>query len=467
MSTSEDSERIAELLKEIDILSEPLGSVSECSADSDKDFSLPENDSAAEEHLFFYSKDIASEDAGVSDSDPGYDTVSDNGDKRNVSAFGDERKGFYPFYRNAWKIPRKDGLFYDIKRWADHMYLEKGQSHVTVYNYVTVMVRIASLLEKAIPHSTKEEGNILQRREDRLMRIRSGIYAEHKDEQEKAVSQNNYFVVPEITDKDKLFYRSWSEISPMQLRTAADRLSVLKSGKLCKSASRNFIVSVLHSFFNFLIRDRKIKLSPAKDIHRVREEKPLPFVVSAKEVNVLINCFDEKDHFAARNRAVIAVLYAGGFRAAELVGMDPEDIDFDLKEIRVIGKGNKERVVPVADLALQYLDKYLKVRHAFKPKESAVFLNHHGRRISVRAVENIISEAAAKAGVSDRLTPHKLRHSFATHMLNNGTDLRSVQEMLGHSKVTTTEKYLHLSLKRLQDVYKKAHPVFDKKDKDL
>lgn len=167
--------------------------------------------------------------------------------------------------------------------------------------------------------------------------------------------------------------------------------------------------------------------------------------------------------FEQRDSAIAELLFSSGLRVSELVGLDLKDLNYETKEIRVLGKGSKYRIVPVGEKALDKISNYLKIRDEFKPSEDALFLNKYGRRLTTRAVEQNLDKLSIKAGVQTHLNPHKLRHSFATELLQGGADLRSVQEMLGHASLAATQVYTHLDFEHLKSVYNKAHPLANRK----
>jgi len=187
-------------------------------------------------------------------------------------------------------------------------------------------------------------------------------------------------------------------------------------------------------------------------------EKHLPSFMTEEEVTKLIESAfakDEKDEMGLRDRAILETFYSSGLRISELVGLSLDDLDHISGIVKVMGKGKKERVVPIGEAALSAIRKYLDKR---KKESSALFLNKNGKRISARGVRNIVEKYLKSAGIAHGVSPHTFRHSFATHLLNRGADLRTVQELLGHANLSTTQIYTHLSSDRLKIVYDKAHP---------
>lgn len=231
-------------------------------------------------------------------------------------------------------------------------------------------------------------------------------------------------------------------------------------GERYSSASIAHKMHVLSSFFTFLQKRCGLEVNPMVHLHTPRVRNALPRVLSCREVDLLKQgCSEVKSSFVAlRDRAIVSLLFASGLRISELVGLNLYDVDFDMREVRVIGKGNKERIVPVGRMALQHLEEYLAVRSSVHPVDQALFVNNRGKRLTTRLVQMHVKDAAAKESLGGRITPHKLRHAFATQLLGNGADMRLVQEMLGHSKLATTQIYTHVDIKHLQEVYERAHP---------
>jgi integrase/recombinase XerC len=231
-------------------------------------------------------------------------------------------------------------------------------------------------------------------------------------------------------------------------------------GKVKKiSAGRK--LAALRTFFRFLVREGIIAVSPGAAIRAPKRDKPLPKALSV----------DEMDRFFARNEdrgmrdsAIFELLYSSGLRVGELTSLDVEAVDLDNGWVRVIGKGNKERYVPVGSRAAEALREYLPLRAAIAAKDKvaaenrALFVNARGGRLSSRSIGRILKANLRTSGVVRDASPHSFRHSFATHLLQGGADLRSIQELLGHSSLSTTQRYTKVDLGRLMEVYDKAHP---------
>jgi integrase/recombinase XerC len=229
-----------------------------------------------------------------------------------------------------------------------------------------------------------------------------------------------------------------------------------------KKSSVGRKLAAMKNFFRYLIAAHKIDKDPLLLIHSPKQEKPLPAFLSVDDVFQLLGAVKIKNGLDVRDRAILEVFYSTGIRVSELVGLNWADIDFQVEIVRVVGKGSKERIVPIGEIALQALRDYgaeQRKRWQFACKgETAVFLNNRGERITSRSVARIVEKHLKLAGIPLRMGPHGLRHSFATHLLNSGADLRVIQEMLGHASLSTTQKYTHLNLDALTAVYDKAHP---------
>jgi len=218
-------------------------------------------------------------------------------------------------------------------------------------------------------------------------------------------------------------------------------------------------LATLRSFFKFLYREGYIKTNPSSGIYTPKLDKKLPIFLDTNEVSKLIEAPDEKDLTGLRDRAVMETLYSTGMRVGELVHMSLNDIDFIGGVIKVFGKGKKERLAPIGDKALRSIRAYLGKRGPARlTDKKAVFLNKDGGRLTDRSVRRIIEKYIKRVSLREGISPHTLRHSFATHLLDRGADLRSVQELLGHMNLSTTQIYTHVTMQRLKEVYDKAHP---------
>ena len=228
-----------------------------------------------------------------------------------------------------------------------------------------------------------------------------------------------------------------------------------------KSRSQARSISAIKSYFNYLIFEGHIKKSPISDIESPKLEKKLPEVLTELEIEKLIKSFDLQQNFGQRNRTIIEVLYGTGMRVSELVNLKLSNIFFKENIIKIIGKGNKERFVPLGDIASNEIRKYLKIRDNLiidSKFSDIVFLNRYGRGLTRSMIFKIISDSYKRICLDKKISPHTLRHSFATHLLKNGADLRTIQIILGHESITTTEIYTHLDTNHLEEVLKNFHP---------
>ena len=215
-------------------------------------------------------------------------------------------------------------------------------------------------------------------------------------------------------------------------------------------------IAALRSLAAFLLRQGKLARNPFKLLPAPKREKLLPKFLTLPETDRLINTAGNT-HFAARDKALFELMYSSGLRRSEVTGLKIRDVDFFNGVVRVLGKGNKERLVPVTDEALYAIKYYLSTRTNPQPQD-ALFLNAHGKPLTGDGLAFIFKNTAIAAHLARKVTPHSLRHSFATHLLNNGCDLRSLQEMLGHKTLAATQVYTHVSLDKLKSVYQHAHP---------
>ncbi|WP_100398460.1 site-specific tyrosine recombinase XerD [Bacillus sp. FJAT-44742] len=219
--------------------------------------------------------------------------------------------------------------------------------------------------------------------------------------------------------------------------------------------------SSIRALHQFLLREKTASSDPSELIETPKGDKKLPEVLSTTEVELLLDATGGADDFSRRNRAMLELLYATGLRVSEMCELKKGDIHLSMGFVRCTGKGNKERIIPLGKVAIEALEIYLqKARPGLakeKPHEQ-LFVNHHGNPLSRQGFWKILRGIADKANITKALTPHTLRHSFATHLLENGADLRAVQEMLGHADISTTQIYTHISNKKLKDIYSSYHP---------
>ena len=222
----------------------------------------------------------------------------------------------------------------------------------------------------------------------------------------------------------------------------------------------NHNISTLRSFYKFLLIEKIIKDNPMEYIEMPKTKKTLPKTLSIEEIDKLLD-IKLNDHFSYRNKAMLELMYSSGLRVSELVNVKIHDIDISNCIIRIMGKGKKERIVPLGDYAIKYIELYLKEhRNKLIKRElnEYLFLNNHGKKMTRQGFFKILKQLAREKNIKTDFSPHTLRHSFATHLLNGGADLRSIQEMLGHESISTTQIYTHVSKEQLKENYNNYHP---------
>lgn len=233
-----------------------------------------------------------------------------------------------------------------------------------------------------------------------------------------------------------------------------------QNGKSAKTLARH--VASIRAFHQFLLREKICEQDPAVHLETPQQEQRLPKVLSLSEVEALLEAPKSNSPFDLRNRAMLELLYATGMRVSELIQMKLDDLHLAMGFVRCIGKGDKERIIPIGQTAIKVMEAYLvngrPHLRSTKHRSNALFLNHHGKAMSRQGFWKILKKIAVDAGIEKPLTPHMLRHSFATHLLENGADLRAVQELLGHVDISTTQIYTHVTKTRLKDVYTTFHP---------
>lgn len=222
-------------------------------------------------------------------------------------------------------------------------------------------------------------------------------------------------------------------------------------------------LATLRSFYKFLVKTNRRSANPLGAIRTPKQDKKLPRFLEYQEVKRLLETPPTDSWLGARDRAILETLYSTGIRVSELVSLNMDDIDFLGEIIHIRGKGKKERIAPISSSALQAIQHYMEFRNKRAQNNShfeakVLFVNKHGHRLSTRSVRRKMDKYLKAAGLDPAISPHTLRHSFATHMLNNGADLRSVQELLGHQSLSTTQVYTHVTTRRLKEVYENAHP---------
>lgn len=246
---------------------------------------------------------------------------------------------------------------------------------------------------------------------------------------------------------------SWQQCDAAQVRSFAVRSRRAGLGP----ASLALRLSALRSFFDWMVSQGELAANPAKGIAAPKIPRHLPKNIDVDDVNRLLD-IDLNDPLAVRDRAMLEVMYGAGLRLSELVNLDIQHLDLESGEVWVMGKGSKERRLPIGRNAVAWIEHWLDLRGLFGPDDDALFLAKTGKRISARNVQKRFAEWGIKQGLNSHVHPHKLRHSFATHMLESSGDLRGVQELLGHANLSTTQIYTHLDFQHLASVYDAAHP---------
>ncbi|NHB97695.1 tyrosine recombinase XerC [Photorhabdus stackebrandtii] len=247
--------------------------------------------------------------------------------------------------------------------------------------------------------------------------------------------------------------RQWNDLDPAKIRMLVTRSR--RAG--LQSANLALRLSSLRSFLDWQVTQGEISVNPAKTISTPGTKRHLPKNIDVDEVDQLLN-INFNDPLSVRDRTMLEVMYGAGLRLSELVGLDCQHLDFESGEVWVSGKGSKERKVPLGRIAVEWLNRWLEMRELFEPEDNAVFISNSGRRISTRNVQKRFAQWGIRQGMSSHIHPHKLRHSFATHILESSGDLRAVQELLGHASLSSTQIYTHLDFQHLTKVYDVAHP---------
>ncbi len=260
--------------------------------------------------------------------------------------------------------------------------------------------------------------------------------------------------IAELAIDDKL-----AKVEPLGVR---EFLAYLYGQNYTKSTTARKLAT-LRSFYKYLIRRGLVSINPLSTIRTPKQEKRLPRCLDLEQVQKLLEAPGDADLLSARDRAMLEVLYSSGIRVSELVDLEMSDLDLVEGVLRIRGKGRKDRLTPIGSQAIKALQRYFELRQLDHKSQNGsstqrVFLNKHGESLSTRSVRRKLDKYLMMAGLDPGISPHTLRHSFATHLLNNGADLRSVQELLGHQSLSTTQIYTHLSTTRMKQVYDHAHP---------
>ncbi|MGA2266486.1 MAG: tyrosine recombinase XerC [Phycisphaerae bacterium] len=253
-------------------------------------------------------------------------------------------------------------------------------------------------------------------------------------------------------------------VTPVEVRSY---LAVLRNSSYSKATVARKLAS-LRSFYKYLVRGSMLEASPLSVIRTPRQDRRLPACLDIPQVNALLEAPDASTLLGARDKAILETIYSSGLRISEVVALNVEDLDEFAEALRIRGKGKKERLVPLGRKAAEAIAAYLRMRDGSTSltaggsaagRHGAIFVNKAGRRLSDRSIRRKLVRYLQAAGIDGHVSPHTLRHSFATHMLNAGADLRSVQEILGHASLSTTQIYTHLTTRRLKEVYDRAHPL--------
>ncbi|MEI5907116.1 site-specific tyrosine recombinase XerD [Bacillus spongiae] len=281
---------------------------------------------------------------------------------------------------------------------------------------------------------------------------------------EKGLSQNTVVSYERDLKNYLKFIRNIEDVTILNQISRMNIVQFLKflseQGKSSKTLARH--IASIRSFHQFLLREKVTDQDPSVHLETPQLERKLPKILSLEEVEALLETPEQSTPIGKRDKGMLEILYATGMRVSELISLNMDDVHLTMGFVRCIGKGNKERIIPLGSKAIEVLTTYLETGRPKlrKPKYNtdALFLNHHGNRLTRQGFWKILKGLATKANIEKELTPHTLRHSFATHLLENGADLRAVQEMLGHADISTTQIYTHVTKTRLKEVYSKFHP---------
>jgi integrase/recombinase XerD len=253
--------------------------------------------------------------------------------------------------------------------------------------------------------------------------------------------------------------KSMEDEAAFKTEIMAYLIRLKKEGRSPATISRR--LAAIKSFFQFLVQERLLITDPTEDFASPKLLKKLPMVLTIEEMDRLLKEPDTSKVPGIRDKAMLELLYATGIRVSELIHLDLENISLEMGYVRCWGKGAKERIVPFGTIAGHHINTYFRYARGKlvkRPAEKAVFINHFGNRLTRQGCWKIIKKYARQADIKTKITPHTFRHSFATHLLENGADLRSVQEMLGHADISTTQIYTHLTRKKIKEIYDQTHP---------
>lgn len=275
---------------------------------------------------------------------------------------------------------------------------------------------------------------------------------------DKKYSENTIKSYNNDLKKYELFFKN-TNISNIKEKHIKEYLKHLKENNN-DNRTINHNISTLRSFYKFLLIEKILKENPMEYIEMPKTKKSLPKTLSIEEIDKLLN-FKLTNEFSYRNKAMLELMYSSGLRVSELVNVKIHDIDTSNCIIRIMGKGKKERIVPLGDYAIKYIELYIKeYREKLIKRElnEYLFINNHGKKMTRQGFFKILKQLAKEQNIKTEFSPHTLRHSFATHLLNGGADLRSIQEMLGHESISTTQIYTHVSKEQLKENYNNFHP---------
>lgn len=279
---------------------------------------------------------------------------------------------------------------------------------------------------------------------------------------EKGSSKNTISAYARDLDQYRLFLEKYHQIkkpSQIQKKHIEGFLKSLDKRVSSKTLARK--LTAIKSFHHFLALEKEVDIDITKDFSTPKSNKTLPKVLSVEQVVSLLEEVDKDTNLGLRNKALLELIYGSGLRVSELLDIETEDIHLNQSYVIVHGKGSKERMVPISDMANIALRKYMtdaRPNLVNDKRNTYVFLNQNGQRLSRQGFFKVLKKLASDAGIDSECSPHTLRHSFATHLLENGMDLRTLQTLLGHEDISTTQIYTHISQKRIKEIYKKAHP---------
>ncbi|MGB9750058.1 MAG: site-specific tyrosine recombinase XerD [Caldisericia bacterium] len=284
-------------------------------------------------------------------------------------------------------------------------------------------------------------------------------------ELEKEYSKNTIFSYQKDLENFKEFTLKINK-NPLEIdKKDIFNFLVFLSKKKLKPASLRRKISALRSFYKFLIREEFLENDPTMDLTLPKKEKILPDVISVEEIEKLVNIIPKEGFKGKRDRALIELLYSSGLRVSEIINLKINEVDLKNGYLKCFGKGSKERIVPFGTFAKNLLVDYIEERNKNNINSDLLFVTKKGEKLLRQHINNILNYYAKKSKLKKKIHPHMLRHSFATHLLERGADLRSVQELLGHVDISTTQIYTHLTKEHLREVYMNSHPLWRKNDK--